>query len=836
MMSMVGWIKEALFRLRQGSRLLALALVWMTIALASSAQAQVRTAEDHVKTGYVLSGLHATAKCESCHINGIFRGTPRDCSTCHTEGSRYARSNVVKPVNHLPTQNSCDTCHITRAFSAARFSHSGVRQGTCATCHNGLNTIGKPPTHIATQSSCDTCHRPTGWKPASGFDHSTVAAGTCGTCHNGGTATGRPPTHMPVAAASTCDNCHRTSGWRPTKWNHTQIVVTGQCSTCHSGAYPPADGRPSNHIPYASVAGLVAGNCDTCHKSGFASWAPGYLHSSVSVSSQCATCHTGSYLGAVGKPATPTHASVTGNCESCHTSTASWIGAGGGKPDHGLFTSATNCGACHNGSTATGRPTTHMPIGNATCGTCHNTTGWKPTKWNHSQLVVTGQCATCHTGAYPPADGRPANHIPYASVTGMTVSNCDTCHKAGFVSWAPGYMHSSVSVSSQCATCHTGSYLGAVGKPATATHASVTGNCESCHKSTVSWASSGKPDHGLFTTATNCAACHNGSTATGRPTTHVPIGNATCGSCHNTTGWKPTKWNHSQLVVSGQCSTCHTGAYPPADGRPATHVPYTALAGVAISNCDTCHKSGYFAWAPAKVHSAVSISSQCATCHTGSFPPAIGKPATATHASVTGNCESCHKSTSSWTSGTTFAHSAANAVGSGTCDTCHNGTTAKGKTATHIPVTTGTAKCDSCHKSQTSFAVSVTMNHTVVTAAACKTCHNGSFLTAGVQGALTKPGNHIPEGQLLNGAAMDCDDCHTGTTVWTSVRMNHNGSQGNGSGWCKSCHQSGTSYLGSMDKKALAHKAKAGVVPTDCSQSGCHRPLGTKGTAYTAWD
>ena len=42
------------------------------------------------------------------------------------------------------------------------------------------------------------------------------------------------------------------------------------------------------------------------------------------------------------------------------------------------------------------------------------------------------------------------------------------------------------------------------------------------------------------------------------------------------------------------------------------------------------------------------MASQCASCHTGSYPPAVSKPANATHASVTGNCESCHKSTASW--------------------------------------------------------------------------------------------------------------------------------------------------------------------------------------------
>jgi hypothetical protein len=41
------------------------------------------------------------------------------------------------------------------------------------------------------------------------------------------------------------------------------------------------------------------------------------------------------------------------------------------------------------------------------------------------------------------------------------------------------------------------------------------------------------------------------------------------------------------------------------------------------------------------------------------------------------------------------------------------------------------------------------------------------------------------------------------------------------------------SYLGSMEKKALTHEKSTGV--TDCSQSGCHRPLGVRGTPYSSW-
>jgi hypothetical protein len=265
-----------------------------------------------------------------------------------------------------------------------------------------------------------------------------------------------------------------------------------------------------------------------------------------------------------------------------------------------------------------------------------------------------------------------------------------------------------------------------------------------------------------------------------------------------------------------------------------THIPYQTLTGVAITNCDSCHKQGYTAWSGARFHASVSVSTQCASCHTGSYPPAVAKPNNATHAGVT-VCESCHKSTASW--GTvTFAHSAANAVGTGTCDNCHNGSAARGKTTTHIPVTTGPTKCDSCHRSQASWTTALTMNHTVVTATTCKTCHNGAYTGEGTTGALAKPTNHIPEAtQLLNGAAMDCNACHRSTTTWGTTTMNHNGSQGGGAGWCKGCHATGTAFLGSMEKKSLTHERKTPPA-IDCSESGCHRPLGTRGSTYSNWD
>ncbi|MDT7517055.1 cytochrome c3 family protein [Rhodoferax mekongensis] len=779
---------------------------------------------DHVKTGFPLLGQHSGVRCESCHVNGVFKGTPRDCASCHVSGNRLARGNVSKPVNHFPTQQSCDSCHNPNTFTGANFDHVGVAQNSCSSCHNGSITAGKPSGHIPTQAACGTCHKTNAWLPATGMDHSGFTSATnCASCHNGASATGKSGSHIPTAA--NCISCHSTKSWKPSSWNHSQMVVAKQCSTCHTGGFAPADGPTANHIPYKSLSGVSIANCDTCHRAGYASWNPGAFHANVSVSGQCATCHLSSGYGLTARPATAIHAGQS-VCETCHKTTASWISS---KPDHGLFTSATNCSTCHNGSAATGKPGVHIPT-TVNCVSCHSTSAWRPTKWNHSQVPVAGQCSTCHSGAFPPADGWPANHIPYASLAGVAINNCDTCHRAGFGSWNPGVFHTNVSVNSQCSTCHMSASYGLTARPATAIHSGQT-LCESCHKSTSTWLGS-KPDHGLFTSATNCSICHNGSAATGKSAQHIPTA-VNCVSCHSTTAWRPAKWNHSQMPVVNQCSTCHNGAYPPADGRPLNHIPYTSLSGVAIPNCDTCHKGGYASWFPGAFHKNVSVATQCSTCHLSGAYGLTSKPATTTHASVTGNCESCHRSTSSWLS-VQYTHSPANAVGTGTCDTCHNGTTnAVSKPAGHIPVPTGVAKCDSCHRSQVSFATAVSMNHGVVTTASCKSCHNGSYLSAGVQGALAKPVNHIPEAQLLGGAALDCNACHTSTTSWISLRMNHNASQGGGAGWCKACHATGTSYLGNMDKKALNHD-RAGK--TDCSESGCHRPLGNKGTPYTKWN
>jgi hypothetical protein len=218
--------------------------IWLVLLLAPGvlfAQARPNSSFDHFTTGFDLDGAHRVVDCESCHVAGVFQGTPTQCGSCHVTGGRIRAS--AKPANHPLTTEYCADCHRTTAWVPVRMNHDAVF-GTCMSCHNNVFSAGKPPGHLPTTSDCDGCHRTTGWLPtlfnsatgkssdhilstnncdachsAGNFfvvrvDHAEVI-GTCVSCHNGRTATGKSATH-PITG-NACDNCHTTTAWTPAR-------------------------------------------------------------------------------------------------------------------------------------------------------------------------------------------------------------------------------------------------------------------------------------------------------------------------------------------------------------------------------------------------------------------------------------------------------------------------------------------------------------------------------------------------------------------------------------------------------------------------------------------
>ena len=173
--------------------LLALAILMLA---AGGARAAQRTTFDHLTTGFELLGEHRDLPCESCHVNAIFKGTPRDCASCHGVGTQVRAT--AKPASHILTTNACDACHTPVAWNpAVNFDHNEV-QGSCSSCHNNVQAQGMGPNHIVTDLQCDVCHTTIGWAGAV-FSHQDTIKG-CSACHNGLGATGPPANHVPIGA------------------------------------------------------------------------------------------------------------------------------------------------------------------------------------------------------------------------------------------------------------------------------------------------------------------------------------------------------------------------------------------------------------------------------------------------------------------------------------------------------------------------------------------------------------------------------------------------------------------------------------------------------------
>ena len=298
----------------------ALALLILFSASAFAAPGTTGTTPDfnHMTTGYPLTGAHAVAVCETCHVGGVFKGTPRDCDGCHAVGRRVVAT--PKHTAHIVTSAACETCHFnTVTFLGARFNHGMAQPGQCATCHNGRQSQARAPGH------------------------------------NAG-----------LKATESCDKCHRTYAWVPATWNHTN-TTPGSCE--NAGCHLSGQNQYYKPAGHAARTGMNTYNCDDCH--GFVAWIPArYKHNTGGA---CSSCHNG--VIAEGWPTS--HNSFTGwgnptECSECHTSKYSWAGALGAKPSNHIPEGiAPSCSTCHTGNTVVRGSTLHAYLSGMACTTCH---------------------------------------------------------------------------------------------------------------------------------------------------------------------------------------------------------------------------------------------------------------------------------------------------------------------------------------------------------------------------------------------------------------------------------------------------------------------------------
>jgi hypothetical protein len=191
---------------------------------------------DHNLAAFKLEGKHADVRCESCHINNVFKGTPTNCYSCHATDDPHQGQ----------FGTDCAACHTPNGWKPATFDHNltnfpltGAHVGlACTSCH--VNNVFK-----GTPTACVACHA----EPA-------FHAGLFGTA---------------------CQQCHTTSAWRPAQFTgpHTFPLNHGgaiTCATCH----------PST---------LTAYTCYGCHEHDPAKIQRKHLKEGITNFTNCVSCH-----------------------------------------------------------------------------------------------------------------------------------------------------------------------------------------------------------------------------------------------------------------------------------------------------------------------------------------------------------------------------------------------------------------------------------------------------------------------------------------------------------------------------------------------------------------
>ncbi|MFI5181067.1 MAG: hypothetical protein ACHQPI_06730, partial [Thermoanaerobaculia bacterium] len=768
---------------------------------------------------FVLAGAHATATCASCHKNSVYKGTPRDCATCHQTDFTAATT----PVPHAGFPTACDQCHAFTDMTWQQktpFSHgtyfalagahvttgcetchkngnyTTVPTSPCASCHmSDFQTAATPVNHPAggLPTTCDTCHKfsDSTWQQAV-FTHSTfVLAGahttaTCTSCHKNNIFKGTP---------RDCATCHQTDFTAAT----SPVAHTGfptACDQCHAFSDPTWQQKTSfNHGTYFSLAGAHQTTpCANCHKNGNYTTVP---------TSPCSSCHMPDYQTATTPVNHPAGGFPTA-CDTCHKfSDPTWHQA---LFTHSIFALAgahatATCASCHKNNVYKGTP--------RDCATCHQTDfAAAAAPVNHAGFPTA--CDQCHAFTDPTWQQKtPFNHSTYFALAGTHVTTaCATCHKNGNFTTVP---------TNPCSACHQADFQAS--KNPSHVAAGFPTTCDNCHKfSDPTWLQA-VFNHSTFALAgahatAACTSCHKNNIFKGTP--------RDCATCHQTDfAAATTPVAHAGLPTA--CDQCHAFTDPTWQQKtPFNHSTYFALAGAhATTACATCHKNGNYTTVP---------SNPCTACHQTDFTAATTPVA---HAGFPATCDQCHAfSDTTWQLKTPFNHTTyfalAGAHSTTPCANCHkNGnyttvptnpcsachindfntaTTPVNHIASSFPTT-----CDSCHKSSDATWMLATFSHTtfplvgVHATTACAVCHNPPY---------------APSANNTTAVPTTCFGCHQTAFAGAATPVNHAGLPTT----CDSCHKNtdSTWLLATAFNHSTFFALSGAHSTAPCSQ--CHNP------------
>jgi hypothetical protein len=470
------------------------------------------------KTKATFTGhITTTAQCSTCHSasmtatrnydnfsKGYYTHAATDtCTTCHKNATTTSVTQVSSTVVHTTNATkACNTCHNSTSNFTTWIIHNATtttNDTVCNTCHTGLaNTYGKSTAAYTGHASigstqCVSCHGaslktvPKYLNFSGGATYKHLATDTnCISCHDGTSAIGKTKAtftgHIPTTAQ--CNICHAASMTAARNYNNFSggyytHAATDTCTTCHKNTAASSATQVSSTVIHNANTTKA---CNTCHNNtlNYTSWA---VHTNALTTNDtvCNTCHTG-LANTYGKTtaAYTGHVSIgTNQCVSCHAKSLTTVPkylsfAGGSGYTH--LASNTNCKTCHNGTNATGRPTTgtkahSLTIANFECSACHvnnSSSGWaavytnisythssigKLPPYNSSGHFSQSKCTLCHSTSNDNVLYKDTNSpATYATVASNTAYySCVRCHTSTFLS---KHKSSDYSSKGNCLGCH----------------------------------------------------------------------------------------------------------------------------------------------------------------------------------------------------------------------------------------------------------------------------------------------------------------------------------------------------------------------------------------------
>ena len=331
-----------------------------------------------------------------------------------------------------------------------------------------------------------------------------------------------------------CGDCHTAASWKemayPSRFEHgkTGFVLTGQhalvkCITCHTSLVFAREGGGCVDCHTDVHRAELGTLCERCHSP--QSWIiPDMIQK-----------HAQTRFSLVGA-----HAAV--NCDRCHSNVQKYEYVG----------LRSDCYACHASTYEMTTSPNHQSVGFSTdCVQCHSVTAlrWVGT-FDHGRtgFPLTGAhraipCGECHSGGT--FTGAPAQ--------------CVGCHMTDYTGTtnpphAPGF-------STECQACHSttawqpATFNHDAAFPLTGAHRTVA--CANCH-----------PGNNYANTPRQCSGCHLDDYNNATNPVHAPGFATTCETCHSTSAWRPSTFNHESAfpIAAGtrhspgrwnSCSDCH---------------------------------------------------------------------------------------------------------------------------------------------------------------------------------------------------------------------------------------------------------------------------------------